>query len=164
MHWRKGRVCPLCGLVVAAVCLLAICAPVAGAQAGAPRDVLILARIAEGEAEVLGDEGMLAVMWVARNRVKDDRFPDDYAAVSVAFFGCKDKAKPSTTALALGFLTKCQGDDPTGGAVYVFSLTDVRRLRLPPADVMIPAEPMNRLWQLHFYRSVDWRARSEKRG
>jgi len=120
-------------------------------------DAQILARIAEGEAEVLGEEGMLAVMHVARNRVKDDRFPDDYEAVSKAFYGRKRReAKPETVTLALWFLTKPQGDDPTGGAIYAYGLADVHWWELPVADVVVPDEPVAGRWQLHLYREIDW--------
>jgi len=144
-------------IIVMAMVLATLLAPTTVASDGLLGDAQILARIAEGEAEVLGEDGMLAVMHVARNRVRDARFPDDYEAVSKAFYGrTRGEAKPDVVELALGFLTKAQGEDPTNGAIYAFSLADVRWLGLSPADIMVPDEPMAGWWQLHLYQNIDW--------
>ena len=127
-------------------------------------DARLLARIAEGEAEVLGEEGMLAVMWVARNRVGDDRFPNDYEAVSKAFYGRRrGDAKFKIVTLALAFLAKPQREDPTGRAIYAYSLADVRWWTLPTADAVVPDEPVAGRWQLHLYEGIDWVAWREAR-
>ena len=153
-----------CTIVIIAVALTMLLTSAATASDETLSNVQILARIAEGEAEVLGREGMLAVMWTARNRVEDARFPDDYEAVSKAFYGRKrGAAKPEIVKLSLEFLVKEQGDDPTGGAVYAYGLADVRWLALPPADHVVPDEPVAGRWQLHLYGSIDWVAWREAR-
>lgn len=153
-----------CTIVIIVVALTMLLTPAATATDESLSDAQILARIAEGEAEVLGEEGMLATMWVVRNRIQDARFPDDYEAVSKAFYGRKrGEADRVAVELALEFLAKKQEDDPTKGALYAYGLADVRWWGLPPADAVVPEEPVAGRWQLHLYGDIDWAAWREAR-
>ena len=130
-------------------------------------DVALLARCAQGEAEILGDEGMAAVLCVVGNRLESDLFPDDLPGVLAAFHGCGRIDEPSTDAvrLALSLSSKRQGCDGYAGMVYAFSLQDARRLGLPYPDLRVPEEPLlagGREWQLWLYEDIDWRAWHEE--
>ncbi len=59
---------------------LIVLSPISYAEAD-PNSIRCLADNVYWEARNQSVKGMIAVAWVVRNRVKDDRFPDDYCKV-----------------------------------------------------------------------------------
>lgn len=76
-----------------------------------------LAAVAQGEAGVCGDEGMILVMWVAKNR-----------GTLKGFYGHQRPTK-HTVELATQVL-KGEIDDPSKGAHYVYSFKDMKQRRV----------------------------------
>ena len=108
----------------------------------------LLAAVMAGEAAVLGDEGMLAVGYVALNRVNDGAFPDSLEHVLAPGAGFDGRApEPTEHHLALARYV-LEEPDWTGGMLYAYSLQDRLRLLYPPGDLVIGEGT----FQLHLYR------------
>ena len=140
-----------------------------GAMAGPlfDQDAWMLARTAQGEAEVLGAVGMDCVMWVVHNRVQSPQFPNSIKEVvtNKGSFGGYWRVKiprDDVYEQALEFLRlpKSELDDPTSGALFVFGKKDVKNYNLPPADWVL----VNSEFELHFYEIIDWKAWQEGGG
>jgi hypothetical protein len=98
--------------------------------------VVDLARIMQGESP--GDiEAAYMVGWVAKNRLLHPGYGDTYAVVSYGFFGYRADLEPSKEFLSLARKVMRSSEDPTGGALYALSRTDITKLGIPPgrADV-----------------------------
>jgi hypothetical protein len=98
--------------------------------------VVDLARIMQGESP--GDpEAAYRVGWVAKNRLLHPAYGDTYAVVSHGFFGYRADMEPNQEFLALARRVIRSREDPTDGALYALSRTDIAKLGIPPsrADV-----------------------------
>lgn len=91
-----------------------------------------LAQIMQGEAHhqfMHGDyTAAYCVGWVARNRLETKRYGMSYAEVQDGFSGTINDV-PRKEYLILARLVINDTEDPTHGALYVFSRQDVDRLR-----------------------------------
>ncbi len=116
----------------------------------APRlSVIDLARIMQGESP--GDkEAAYMVGWVAKNRLMHPGYGDVYAVVSHGFFGYRADLKPNKEFIALARRVIKSKEDPTGGALYALSRTDITKLGVPPgrADVAYGEWFFFRTWPL----------------
>lgn len=109
----------------------------------------VLASVMAGEAEILGDEGMLGVGHIALNRVDDPAFSntlEKVLAVGAGFAGRVSQPSAHHVALASYVLTE---SDWTDGMLYAYSLQDRKRLLYPPGDLVIGEGT----YQLHLYKA-----------
>jgi hypothetical protein len=121
-----------------------------------------LARAAQGETGrffAAEAETEWWVMWVARNRAQDPRWPDDYRAiVEGGFYGHRlvDEPDADLVALARAALAAPPEADPTGGCLYLFSADDVaaRQWSAAGAAREVWAEAKGRRWGLFFFREM----------
>jgi len=136
---------------------VALAVSVAATQAQSP--AWWLARAAQGEtgrlfpAEARAEEW---VMWTARNRVEDSRWPGDYqAVVEGGFNGHRLVAQPAedVVALAQAVLDAPADTDPTGGSLFMFSADDMRMLGLDEAGAVrrFFVDVGGRRWGLLFF-------------
>ncbi len=98
--------------------------------------VIDLARIMQGEST--GDyEAAYMVGWVAKNRLLHPNFGDTYYEVSSGFFGYLDGVQPNEAFMDIARRVIRDHDDPTNGALFALSRTDITNLGVPPgrADV-----------------------------
>lgn len=93
---------------------------------------IALAQIIQGEANhqfMHGSyTGAYCVGWVARNRLETNQYGPSYAEIQGGFNGTISDV-PQWEYLMLARRVMNGKEDPTGGALYVFSQQDVDRLR-----------------------------------
>jgi hypothetical protein len=112
--------------------------------------VLDLARIMQGESP--GDmQAAYMVGWVAKNRLLRSTYGDTYAVVSSGFFGYRADMQPDQEFLALARRVITAREDPTGGAIYAMSRSDITKLGIPPsrADVAFGEWFFFKTWPLN---------------
>lgn len=105
----------------------------------------LMASIMEGEGGILGYQGMLAVGFVALNRVEAGMGP-----LGHGWYGRED---PSSMTYSLAeFVLNNPTEDPTGGALYALSNDDVHTLGFPRSDLSIrgpTGHAVNLYWRWH---------------
>ena len=118
-----------------------------------------LARIAEGEAggasiwgsESAARQAQVHVMWVVMNRLRHRAYAPPYDALS-DFYGAELIEQPGAETIqrALTVLHSDPKSDPTGGALFVLSEQDRKKLGVRQGDlILIGRGPFS----LSFYRT-----------
>ena len=87
------------------------------------------------------------VIWTAVNRLRSDSFPDDETVADEYF--AADTPTDAQLELALQIIGMDAKDDPTNGALFAMSATDLRWLQWPEGDVVLRAA--DGVHELHFY-------------
>ena len=121
-----------------------------------------LARAAQGETGRLFPAEVEAegwIMWVARNRVERDGWPDDYrAVVRDGFHGHRlvDEPDPDLVALAWQVILAPLDADPTGGCLFVFSAEDLQAQGWSASGAVrtLWTTAKGREWGLFFFKEM----------
>ena len=114
---------------------------VLGTLAAPPsNEEVALAQIMQGEAHhqymASNYDGAYCVGWVARNRLLSQRYGSSYAEIQAGFNGTISSV-PQREYLVLARLAINGEEDPTRGAVYVFSQQDVDHLGFNESEALL---------------------------